>query len=79
MIDNPLIDPQLEIDRLSDPVYFESALLRYRADPRRWLWYLNYHLHGCKRCDRVWVHTGLEATRDGPASHQCCGHDVRSA
>lgn len=75
--ENPLSDPELDAGRLADPVYFEAMLTRYRTDPRRWLWYLNYHTHGCKRCDRVWLHTGLEAVRDGAAAHQCCGRDVR--
>ncbi len=77
MITDPIIDRELEASRLTDPVYFETMLAKYRADPRRWLWYLNYHHHGCKRCNRVLLHTGLEAVRDGDAAHQCCGRDVR--
>jgi hypothetical protein len=69
-------DPLLEASRLSDPDYFAAMQTKYRAQPLTWLWYVNYHVHGCKRCNRVWAHTGLEATRDGDASHMCCGHNV---
>lgn len=70
-------DPELDVARLQDPVYFAAMNEKYRANPMQWLWYVNYHHHGCKTCQRVWLHTGLEAVRDGDASHMCCGKDVR--
>lgn len=72
-------DPELDHVRLQDQGYFDAMVLKYRTDPRRWMWYLNYHIHGCKKCNRAWVHTGLEAVRDGISSHMCCGKDVRGA
>lgn len=76
-LEDPISDPMLDKARLQDPIYFEQMTQKYRADPRTWMWYVNYHLHGCKQCNRVWAHTGLEAVRDGLSSHLCCGKDVR--
>lgn len=77
---SPLLrDPSLELERLRDPVYFEERLRFYRAARGIGEWFVRVHEHTCARCGRVIAHTGLEAARDGDASHQCCGVDVRHA
>ena len=70
-------DPSLDALRLaSDPAYYTERQAFYARDPR-WRWYVVIHRHVCSICRRMFEHTGLDATRDEPASHQCCGKDVR--
>lgn len=74
----PHKDPTLSRERLSDPAYYAQQLALYESDPKLWTWYLNPHAHTCPRCARIISHTGLDAERDEPTSHLCCGHDVRA-
>lgn len=70
-------DPELQAGQLADPDYFAERLGAYVLLGVGGSWYVNKHTHDCKGCGRVIEHTGLEATRDGPAAHMCCGLDVR--
>lgn len=69
----------MEVARLKDPDYFETqrALYAQRHDMQS-KWYIAAHTHTCPACARQITHTGLEATRDEPLSHYCCGRDVRT-
>lgn len=75
----PQKDNELIRERLTEPAYYAQQQALYESDPVRWAWYLREHSHVCKRCQRTITHTGLDAERDGDASHLCCGADVRTA
>jgi hypothetical protein len=79
-IHSNLRDPDLDIARLTDPEYFEARRVHYAkhaVGDAYAAWYVNLHSHTCRACGRIITHTGLEATREGIAAHQCCGADVR--